>query len=323
MTRLILREEAVWGELDLGNTGYGLEFTRETMDSPYDSVDHQHRISSRGAVEPLLTNSNVQGEIRGELQPHGAWPRLFKHALGTVVEGGSYPYVHTIKGGNTLPTGLTISKLYQMRDNDSGIRTDFMGCKVNQLILDVRRQSPIVARVMVQGQRMLSSTYSSYTADWPTDNGPFTDRHTTIRIDESPADPDVSAVCTAASLNIDNDLRSDWGPAGTTWGSARDRISLVPGLRRISGSLSAFFCYTPGAMWLGWWRNNTDLQLRIRCRRESWIYDIYLPKIKFRGNVPPITGRGPINITMPFVAYVDESLGTDIIVTITNADPTL
>lgn len=322
-TYVLISEEDTWGT-DGGHTPYGIEFARETLRTAYDAVDQQHQMSAHAnaAVDGYLTDQNAQGEIRGELQPHGPWPLIWKHALGgQVVTGGSYPYVHTIKAINTLPTGLTIEKWFSMRDSLYQWRK-FLGCKVNQVFLHVNREGPVTARCAVLAREMTSGDQgdeSLPTATWPTQNEPFETFHASILLDYAAAgDPQINVICKNIDLTVDNGLQTGRSPS-----AGNKRYCLLPGLRKIGGSVTAFFTNDDAQEWLDAWKANTLMQLRLTLTKAPWSWEFYLPAVRLRGSTPQIADKGPVNIRVPFVAEYDATYNTDLQVTITNNDPSI
>lgn len=318
-SELFIADESVWG-VWAGDVPYGLEYSRETLKSQYAAVDHQHRIEEgRAAVAGYQTDRDPGGEIRGELQPHGPWPLLFKHALGAAATSGSYPYVHTIEGSDVLPLGFSLEKIFGLRGGGTSPRRRYLGCKVDQLFLACQSDGIVTARTKVLAREETIDTVTIHDSNWPTDNYPYLATQATVRLAlASDSSPSLTTICTRVELNINNHLQTGRSPE-----DGERRATLLPGPRTIGGSISAFFTTGDAVTWLAAWHANTSMQLRITFNRAPWSFDIYLPAIKLRGSTPQIADRGPLNLRIPFTAFKDSSLGTDILVTITNADPNI
>ena len=318
-TVIHISDEETWGT-DASHTPYGLEFVRETLRQQIQSVDQQHRITKgRAADVGYLTNKDANGEIRGELQPHGPWPLIFKHALGSVSTAGSFPHVHTMDGADTLPTGMTITKYFEMTP---GVykRRSFLGAKVNRLFLHVRKRGFVTARTVFMAREEVNSEVASVPlATWLPNNRPLTVFDTSIRLAVATDDsPPLTTICSNLDLVLQNNLRDDYSPA-----SGRKRHKIIPGPRTVGGSVTAFFTSGASQEWLDAWEANTTMQLIVTFARSPYSIQVHLPAIKLRGTTPQVADRGPVNLRIPFTAGKDSSIGTDIRMTVTNADPSI
>jgi len=136
--RLIIGEETTWGT---PATSYQLVyFTREGFQGNIDNIVDETITSRRALEEPRSGKITVDGSIEVNLSNKGSHITLIKHALGSIattqeLDANNNPtgyYIHTIKGADTLPEGLTVEKGF-MDINQFFLYT---GCKVSSMSIE-------------------------------------------------------------------------------------------------------------------------------------------------------------------------------------------
>jgi hypothetical protein len=321
---LAVAEEETWG-VATDDLPYGLAYTRESLQMHQNSVDQEYDLSlGRGARPGIVTSLYVDGEVRGQLQPHGAWPLILKHAIGPVVTSGSSPYVHTMNGGDTLPQGLTIDKLFLLRGQAKDpsythSRRRFVGCMINRLSLNVDTAGDVGVRAGIYGRSESESLVNNPQASWPTNNDPYSAYETSISLDlAGVGNPVVTSTIRSFELVLENTLREETGP------SSQYRQAIRPGRRKIGGRFTALFNYDTIDTWNQYWEKNTECQIVLTLSRGPYSMVFTLPSVRLRGTTPHTLRRvGVIPVSASFVAGHDSTLGTDIRLVITNSDPVL
>lgn len=114
------------------------------------------------------------------------------------------------------------------------------------------------------------------------------------------------AVVTEFSLKIDNNMDRRF-----VIGS-RNTIRPSIGRCNITGSCTVYF--ESGAM-LDKFLGDTPSSLSVQLTAGSDTLTILLPKIRYTGGKPDVSGEGPITLTMPFQAVYDSSTGAAIQIT--------
>src|SRR5690606_27123283 len=122
-----------WGELANDQNAYGVEYASETLRNSINTIESGLIRGDRMRAPTQQGNHRPGGDINGELQPHGPWALLLRHALGgSVTTVGSGPYHHTIQGSVDLPQGLTVEKRFGFPDGTTYKWLRYLGCKVNE-----------------------------------------------------------------------------------------------------------------------------------------------------------------------------------------------
>lgn len=114
------------------------------------------------------------------------------------------------------------------------------------------------------------------------------------------------AVVTEVSLSLNNNLNPRF-----VIGSAN---SLEPSIGRsnLTGSVTAFF--EDGSLY-NKFVNNVSSSLKVVCSDGSDSFQFLVPKLKYTGAETPVSGEGPVSITMPFQGIYDPVTGTNFQIT--------
>ncbi|HCN19687.1 MAG: hypothetical protein A3C38_07235 [Planctomycetes bacterium RIFCSPHIGHO2_02_FULL_50_42] len=229
---------------------------------------------------------------------------LLKHCLGSVVtSGSSAPFTHVLRGGSSLPPGLSIEKGF----NDVGRFMLFKGCRIDTLSLHFPGDGGPVGATLDILAKTVETASSSIASSLLEDNGAPISYQVSIE-DGAAALENVLGI----QLIVDNHLDRD----GFVLGS-RDRYSISEGLRNISGSLTLEFAdfsyYTK-------FSSVSASSLKITALQGVFSMEVLLPRIVFTGSspVPVVKDAGPLAGILHFLALKDVSEGTDIKITLIN-----
>lgn len=323
---LSVQEESCWGTLGeetdpvANQEALGWDFTSETLRNDINSIDSQLLRADRMRSAPQQGNQRPGGDVNGELQPHGPWPLIMKHALGgSVVTAGSSPYVHTLQGSVDLPQGLSIEKklAYPVAAAKYLIYT---GCKVNELEITVPTEGIVTARAgFIAKQEDPRDSAMDASPTYPTDNEPFNAFQGAILLDSN-ADGSRTAIATVSqiSIRVANSVDGDqFAIDGTAY-----RADAPEDIRIVNGNITAFFTSDNYALYERTLANDT-VSLELTLTRGAFSWHFTIPAMKLRLNTPQVGGRGPLNLEGTFEAFRDDTTGTDIQLVITNSDPVI
>lgn len=323
---LTVQEETEWGQLATGQNAISADFISESLHNDVRKSGARHVLGRRAAIQSLRGGHDPRGDLSGELQPHGLWPLLLKHALGDYQgTSGSDPYVHTVAGGETLPTGLTCEKKFGFRDG-SVKRLRYYGGRVNTLSLRAVGDQIVTARAgLIFREEYAAPSDMDATPYAPADNEPFNTLHgqLLVTMDPDSEDPDLEPIASLRSvdLQIDNNL----GDRDRPIAAGNFRGSLEHGRREVSGSIGAFFTVDNYRLYQGY-LDNARFYLRFMLSRDDWVMTFLVRAIQFTGApTPQVAARGPINLELPWSVYELDGEGgqPDIEVQISNSDPQL
>lgn len=319
--RLIGQEESCWGQIDTNQNAIGIEFASETLRNDINSIESQLIRADRMRSPGQQGNQRPGGDITGELQPHGIWPLLLKHALGgSVTTVGSGPYSHSLQGSVDLPEGLSFEKRFGFPDGTYR-RLAYLGGKVNEFFIQVNNEGIVQARAGMLFKKEVATDDDLHDSPtYPTDNEPFNSFQGAILMDKTGGGSRTS-IATIASMDmlISNNIDGDqFAIDGDPF-----RADLPEDLRTIGGNFSAFFTSDNWDLYEAF-LENTSLSMELTFTRGVYSWQFTIPKFKVRGNATPqVPGRGPLNLDLSWEAHRDDILQTDILAAITNADPVI
>lgn len=316
---LSVQEESCWGTIGTSQEALGIDFTRESLRNQRNTIESTLIRSDRMRAPSQAGNERPGGEIFGELQPHGAWPLILKHALGGAVStSGSGPYTHALEGSVDLPEGLTIEKKFGFPSGNLRLLR-YLGSKVNEFGLEIPTEGIVTARAgIIARQESRPVTEMDATPTYPLNNEPFNSFQGAILLDAAgDGTAEVFATLTSLSLLINNNIDGDrFAIDGTSY-----RADAPEDVRIVNGRMSAFFTYDNWQLYQSF-INDLTLSMTCTLTRGSYIWQFTIPALKIRGDVTPvIDGRGPVDINMEWEAERDDTTGTDIQVSIVNDDP--
>ncbi len=231
---------------------------------------------------------------------------ILKHTLGgATTTGGFPPFTHTLPDSSSLPPGLSIEKALL----DVNYFLHIKGCRVNSLkLLFPQKGGPVRVELslLTKGVDILSGPMAGSLVE--TQVLPLSHSLSLLK-DSLP----VSGLL-GMELTIENNLYRD----GYVLGS-RERYYLEPGIRKLTGKL---LMETEDTDYLEEHLNsgNTSLRISVAGPNSAGSLEFLLPKIVFAGYSQFIVGH-EVQQEVSFVALRDDTLGTDIKVTLVNNQP--
>ncbi|MBO6826649.1 MAG: hypothetical protein JJ879_10645 [Sneathiella sp.] len=288
--RICIAEETALGDVpvpanlkQIRFTGTELGLRRKMVES--DEIRHDRQI---GDVIPGI--SQIEGDIDFELS-FGAFDDLMAAAFCSSWSGNELTTGHQTRSF-TIERGFTDIDEYQI----------YYGCVIDEVSLTVQPESLITGRFGIMGQRM-------------THQG-------------TPLDPDPEAPAAYAPLDSFRaeiweggsrlahvtgiDLKIENGTARAFALGDQNAVGLIPGISRVTGSLSAFFevdSLIQKAI------TATASSLEIRLSGGDGDYQILLPKVQFSGLDIPVKGERAVIMTLPFTGVYDPAVGSNIKIT--------
>ena len=267
---------------NLRHTGTTLALTKETVQSEELRSDRQ--ISDvRGG------NRSVAGDISAELS-FGTFDDLLEAALcGTWA-------LDSLKAGTTRRS-FTIERQFA----DIGEYHRYDGCEVNTLALSIAPNAVVTATfgLLGSGYSIGTAILTGATYGAASTTSPFDSFTGTINEGGS-----AIAVATSLELNLDNGMETMF-----VIGSNK---TLEPSIGRsnVTGTMTVYF---ESKTMLEKFINETESSLSFTLvDLDGNSYQITLPRIRYTGGQPDVSGEGPVTLSMPFQALLDSVTGTNI-----------
>lgn len=181
----------------------------------------------------------------------------------------------------------------------------FRGCELNSLQLTIAANSMITGTMSVVGQSMATAqdltglgtpTYNSVSTTSPFDSftGSLDEGGTSI------------AVITEISLTLQNGIEPRFVVGSTN--------SIYPSIRRsnLTGQITAYF---EDSTLIDKFINETESSITFRLPDSAGNAQRYtIPRIKYTGGQPDVSGEGPITLAMPFQALLDATEATNLVI---------
>lgn len=319
--RIVALEETCWGQAGSG-TPIGIEFLTVGLSNVINSFQSGLIKGNRMRRPSQQGNHRPGGPITGEAQPNGIWPLLWKHALGgTVSTVGSGPYTHSLQGDIDLPEGLTFEERFGYPDGTYQYIRHY-GAVVNEIGLEVPLEGPITMNAAILSKNEDADVTEALHAspNWPDDNQPFNSFHAAMNmaLTEGAARESI-ATLQSIRLSVNNAFDEEQFAIDPS----RARADLPPGFRTVSGGFTAFFTPTNYGLYKRY-KDHSKLSFELILTRGTKNWHFTLPAIRLTGDpAPKVQGPGGLSLEFQFEAEEDLDEGTDILLAITNDDPTL
>lgn len=297
-SQIVIQEETVFKTDPVTPAAHRIHFINESLRYSRGLESSETIQANRNPGAPARLDSDVAGDITVELQAYIG--QLLKGLFGSVSTSGTEaPYTHTFKVGTDLPS-FVIEKGF----TDLGHYFKYNGCKVNRCSFDVTRSGFQRLTFGLLGAK--ETVGSSAFDDTPTDLGKKSfDGFAIATIEEGGSA--IANVTSISGLTIENDL----DPDSYVLGGGGERVALVAGRVKVTGTLNALFenltLYNKA-------KNNTESSLRIvwqlgtgagTAGNES--LEIKIPELIYSPNAPVIAGPRGVLVEQPFEAYFDDS----------------
>jgi hypothetical protein len=277
------------------HTGTTLSLSKNTTQSEEIRNDRQIADFRHGAFQ-------TGGDINIELS-YGSFDDILEAVLC-----GTWATDTPISGTDQLKAGVvrrsfTIERLFADLLTAQKPYHRFTGCEFNSLQLQITADAMITGTVSVVGKGMATdtviitgATYSAASTTSPLDS--FTG---VLNENGSPI-----AVITEIQLTLENGLDPRF--------VVGSKESIRPSIARsnVSGQITAYF---ENSALIDKFINETESDIDFTMPDGAGnAYKIILPRIKYNGGQPDVSGEGPITLAMPFQALLDATTGTNIIV---------
>jgi len=266
----------------LRHTGTTLALTKEAIQSGELRSDRQIA-DYRGG------NRSVAGDISGELS-FGTYDDFLEAALCGTWESD------VLKAG-VVRRSFTIERHF----SDIGERHRYDGCAINTLALSVAPNAVVTATfgVIGSGYEIGTSALAGATYGDATTTSPFDSFTGTIQ-----EGGQAIGVVTSLEMSLENGMEAMF-----VVGSNK---TLQPSIGRsnLTGTLTVYF---ENKTMLEKFINDDDSSLEFSLvDLDGNTYVFTLPRIRYTGGQPDVSGEGPITLSMPFQALLDPVTGTNI-----------
>lgn len=258
-------------------------------------------LAGSGLLEAVrLGNRDVGGSIPIEFALAGIGT-LLKHALGGNTTSGTGPYTHAMKRG-ALPVGLTVEK--QFKDVARNYR--FFGGRVNRLAMSIGTSGLVTGSIDLIAKSVEEPD--------PAFTDPAASVHTPIAHGDCTTFVDGSATCFRGfSFELNNGLERQ-RCIGDEWIDAADE-----GEKSCSGTIA--FKKTDTSDFFDDWRNETERAIKVVMTQGAHSLTVEFPRARFFGQPVPLIGDlSTVEYQMAFTALRDVTSGSDIKVTLINAE---
>jgi hypothetical protein len=292
--------ETAYGVTPATPTFKPIRHTQTTLALSKEAIQSEELRSDRQITDYRQGARQVGGDISFELS-YGSFDDILEAlTLGTWA-------------GNVLKAGVTrrsftIERLFADLAPADNPYHRFTGVEFNTLALAINANAMITGTIGVLGQDagVASAIIAGSSVAAPSTTSPL-DSFTGSLKESGQA----IAVITEIALNLDNGLAARFVVGSKT--SIRPSI----GRSNVSGTVTAYF-------------ENSNLLNKFINEIESSIeftlpdgagnsYTILMPRIKYTGGQPDVTGEGPITLAMPFQALLHSPSGTQLQITRTPA----
>lgn len=296
---LYLVEESAWGVAEatpafdvIRHVGCTLGMTKNSLQS--DEVRKDRQIAGF-----KLGSRQIGGGIPFELS-YGSFDQILEAVLcGTWAADTPALGTDQLKVGTTRRSFNALRYFSDIQSVDKPYHL-FTGVEFSSMSLAISADAKVTGEFTTIGKGQTLSTTepagATYNAVTTTD---IIDSFTGT-LDEGGS---AIGVVTELTLNLDNGLESRFVVGSNE--------TIRPSIKRsnVTGQMTVFF---ENSTLLEKFLNETDSS--IQCTLVDLAgnqYDIYVPKIKYTGGQPDVSGDGPITLAMPFQAVYDATAATN------------
>lgn len=238
---------------------------------------------ARGVITSVTAGKMIIGGAEGDLIVDDAAGESVTIAAASILIGGiSRRY-------------FTFERLFA----DIAQYLRYTGCELNTLALNVQPNAIATANFGVAGlgaDPAAGSALAGATYDNPTTTSPMDSFTGTLEEAGS-----VISVVTQIQLQVNNGL----DPLFVVGQKPAAEMSI--GRFTVSGTLTAYF---DSVTLLNKFVNETESDLMFETTDGANTYRWRLPRIKYNGGQPDVSGEGPVTLAMPITALYDASAGT-------------
>lgn len=293
--------ESSWG-VTPGTPAFDLvRTTGTTLGLSRDSLQSEEIRSDRQISDFRGGANQVGGDINFELS-YGSFDQLLEAVLmGTWTTDQPVAGTDQVKAGTTRRS-FTFMRHFADLPGGSNPYYLYTGVEINNLQLQISANAMITGTMSVvgKGQETASaepagSTYNPESTTSPLDSfsGELKENGNTI------------AVITEIQLNLENGLEPRYVVG------SKDSITPSSGRSNCSGTITAYF---EDSTLVDKFLNETESSIEFTLPDGAGNeLKVILPRIKYTGGQPDVSGEGPITLSMPFQALLDATESTNII----------
>lgn len=271
---------------------YSMPFNSVGVAATQNTTDPATMTGRRDAVEPIMGNIDVRGDIVFPMDSRafGYWlAAAFAAPTTTKIADGKYQHVFKIQ--NNQPS-FTLEKAFP----GIGQYIREYGCKLSKMSFSVGGDGELVATISVMGtkEEIKQVPISSSLIE------PSFDRTQNFQARIKIGGEEAGKILTV-SLDIDFGLDGDT----FTIGSNGFREGLCEGLMTISGQMEAFF-KEPVYLQMAADSVETSMEI-IFTANENFSMSILMPEIKFSRTSPGVDGPGGVKSQITYNAYYNDA----------------
>lgn len=187
--------------------------------------------------------------------------------------------------------------------NDIGQYTRYTGCYLNRMSLSLQPNAMVTGSFDIIGMDAANADEPLAAAPEP----PKATRQFDSYTGQLKEGDKIIAVVTGIELTLDNGIQ----PQFVLF--QRSAPLVAWGRSNVSGTMTAFFENTD---LIGKFLDETptSLEFTLESLEGAGSYTFILPNIRYTGADNPMDAEGPISISMPFQAVLDEETGTNMII---------
>lgn len=283
--------EATYGVTPATPAFKALRHSSTTLDLSKNSFQSQELRADRQIADFRMGTRMIKGNVVGELSKD-SYDDMLDAALG-----GTWT-ANVLKAG-LLRKSFTIERKF----GDIAQYFRYTGCELDTMSLNANTGGIIDVNFgfMGQGTSQAGAIIAGATYPAPSSTSPMDALSGVLQ--EGGV---TNAVVTSVALNLNNNLAARY-----VIGSVN---SLEPSIGRsnVTGSLTAFFedstLYTKFLA-----DTNSALSFTASDGTNSFVF--LVPKLKYTGANVPVSGEGPVSVTMPFQGLYDSVTGTNLQIT--------
>lgn len=283
--------EVTWGTTPATPAMVDLRHTSCSLVLSKDSFESQELRNDRQITDLRVGAQKIQGDIAFELS-YGEFDPFLEAALF-----GAWN-TDVLKAGTTAKF-FTIERAF----SDIGVYGAFTGCMVASMALSLKPNAIVTGSFNLIGK---GATYSGTPLDastTPSQTNPALDAFSgSIKEGGS-----AIAVVTGIDLQVENGLEAVY-VVGSNVAAA-----VVPGRCKVTGTVSAYF---ENQTLLNKFINETASDIEVTLGNgTAKSYKILLPEVRYAGADNPVSGEGPVVLSMPFQAVYDTTEATSLKIT--------
>lgn len=298
-------KEATYGQTPNSPALELLRITGTTLGLSKDSLQSEEIRSDRQIADFRLGSNQVAGDVNFELS-YGTFDELLQAVLLSTDWATDTPQLGTdqIKAGSQRASFTFVRHFADVQAADKPYYI-YRGVELNSMQLTIAANSMITGTFSVIGQSQ--TTAQDLTAlGTPT----FPPASTTSPLDSFTGTLNEGgtsiAVVTEISLTLQNGIEPRF--------VVGDKNSIYPSVGRsnLTGQVTAYF---EDSTLVDKFLNETESSIEFTLPDAAGNQLKYiLPRIKYTGGQPDVSGEGPITLSMPFQALLDSAEGTNIII---------